>query len=247
MKVWLITSRVTFVPNNYTHIVQKCSEHPDFEGLILIDNFSWSWPAKALVLILTGAAPRLGWHLLKNCFDSSWKKKELYFKNHGKRTFIVKDINSAEFLNSFASEHIDLIVNARTRSFFRKKILNIPRLGCINIHHGLLPDQRGLMCDFWNRANEKETGFTIHQMTSKLDDGAILKAVSTFPNSKDYLACAEQGEFLEFEALQELLKIWSQGKTPAAIENKQLIEQPHFKNPGLMDFYWARFKKKVIL
>lgn len=55
------------------------------------------------------------------------------------------------------------------------KILRLPRLGCLNIHPSLLPNNRGPDPLFWTfRFGETSTGVTIHQMDDGLDTGPIL-------------------------------------------------------------------------
>ncbi|WP_158380253.1 methionyl-tRNA formyltransferase [Candidatus Williamhamiltonella defendens] len=56
-----------------------------------------------------------------------------------------------------------------------KAVLNMPRLGCINVHPSLLPRWRGaapIQRAIW--AGDKETGVTIMQMDSGLDTGNML-------------------------------------------------------------------------
>jgi methionyl-tRNA formyltransferase len=54
-------------------------------------------------------------------------------------------------------------------------LLDIPRLGCINVHASLLPKYRGAAPINWAIANgERETGITIMQMDSRMDTGPIL-------------------------------------------------------------------------
>jgi len=68
----------------------------------------------------------------------------------------------------------DLIVNARTRNIYKKTVLELPTIGCINIHHGLLPDNRGTLCDLWAWVERRLVGFSVHWMNEKIDDGDII-------------------------------------------------------------------------
>jgi methionyl-tRNA formyltransferase len=55
------------------------------------------------------------------------------------------------------------------------EILRLPRLGCLNVHPSLLPNNRGPDPFFWTfRYGETSTGVTIHQMDEGLDTGPIL-------------------------------------------------------------------------
>src|ERR1700741_3853634 len=54
-------------------------------------------------------------------------------------------------------------------------LLEIPRLGCINVHASLLPKYRGAAPINWAIANgERETGVTIMQMDPGMDTGPML-------------------------------------------------------------------------
>ncbi len=54
-------------------------------------------------------------------------------------------------------------------------VLALPRLGCLNAHPSLLPDNRGPDPLFWTfHAGATETGVTIHLMDEGLDSGPIL-------------------------------------------------------------------------
>ena len=55
------------------------------------------------------------------------------------------------------------------------KLFTIPRLGMVNIHHGKLPDYRGMPPGFWELYNsELSAGVTLHQVAAQLDAGDIL-------------------------------------------------------------------------
>jgi methionyl-tRNA formyltransferase len=51
----------------------------------------------------------------------------------------------------------------------------IPRLGMINVHHELLPRYRGAQTAIWQiHDGSRETGFSIHEVTQRIDQGRIL-------------------------------------------------------------------------
>ena len=56
------------------------------------------------------------------------------------------------------------------RSFFR-----VPRLGMLNVHHELLPEYRGAQSVLWQlHDGSRVSGFSIHEMTERIDGGRIL-------------------------------------------------------------------------
>ncbi|HET7034743.1 MAG TPA: formyltransferase family protein [Thermomicrobiaceae bacterium] len=55
------------------------------------------------------------------------------------------------------------------------EVLQVPRLGAINVHDALLPKYRGRNATGWAlRNDEPELGMTVHFMTPELDNGPIL-------------------------------------------------------------------------
>ena len=75
----------------------------------------------------------------------------------------------------FTSLQPDLICVACFSRFIPPALLNIPRLGVLNVHPSLLPDNRGPEPLFWTfRLGHERTGVTIHLMEEKLDSGPVL-------------------------------------------------------------------------
>lgn len=242
MRTVLITSAVTFVPDNYDGFVLPMAQNPHVEGLVVVDNRSWNIVAQAILLLFSGAAPRMGLQLLVNHFDNSLARKQKAFEAQGKKVWVLKDLNSESAIQLLSSLAPDLILNARTRSFFKKNLLAIPRLGCINIHHGLLPNQRGLMCDFWAHLLGTSAGFSIHEMTSKLDDGSLLKVVEVPSSKKDYLESLKIGSALEAQAAGEVLERLATADKLNGYENPKTAATVYRTNPRLRDFYRLRLR-----
>lgn len=74
----------------------------------------------------------------------------------------------------------DLFVVIALGHILPEKILNIPRLGAVNVHASLLPRYRGPAPIHWAIINrEKETGVTTMLMDKGMDTGAILLSART--------------------------------------------------------------------
>jgi methionyl-tRNA formyltransferase len=74
-----------------------------------------------------------------------------------------------------AAEAPDLIVVVAYGHILPKSILDIPRVGCINVHASLLPKYRGAAPINWAVARgETVTGITIMRMDEGMDTGPIL-------------------------------------------------------------------------
>jgi methionyl-tRNA formyltransferase len=79
-------------------------------------------------------------------------------------------------LERLKSEKADFFVVVAYGKILPKEVLDIPRLGCINIHASLLPEYRGAAPIQWCILDGKEkTGITTMLMDEGLDTGDILK------------------------------------------------------------------------
>jgi methionyl-tRNA formyltransferase len=84
-------------------------------------------------------------------------------------------LSEAEVLNEIDSIAADMFVVAAYGKILPQSILDIPKLGCINIHASLLPKYRGASPIHQSIINgDKQTGITFMLMDSLLDHGKIL-------------------------------------------------------------------------
>ena len=96
-------------------------------------------------------------------------------KGFSVRYKVVSNINSKAFLDGLDEMGVDIIVSVAAPQIFKKRILNLTRFGCINIHGGRLPKYRGMLPSFWTIFNREKEGYiTIHEMNRNLDDGKII-------------------------------------------------------------------------
>ena len=76
---------------------------------------------------------------------------------------------------ALASLKPDVIVVVAYGQILRQNVLDLPRLGCINIHSSLLPRWRGAAPIHWAMlSGDTETGVTTMKLVLKLDAGDIL-------------------------------------------------------------------------
>lgn len=89
--------------------------------------------------------------------------------------FQPEKVSNPEEINKLRCLSIDLIVTAAFGQLLSKELLQLPRLGCINVHASLLPKYRGGAPIHWSVINgEQETGVTIMYMVEKLDAGPMI-------------------------------------------------------------------------
>lgn len=87
----------------------------------------------------------------------------------------IEDVRDEDFLRRLEELAPDLAVVVAFGQIFRKRLLELPRHGCFNVHASLLPKYRGAApIQAAVAAGEMVTGVTVQQMTRGLDAGPIL-------------------------------------------------------------------------
>ena len=85
------------------------------------------------------------------------------------------DINAPGYLDLLDELDIDIVVSVAVPQLFRGRLLNIPRIACLNVHSALLPKYRGVDGLFWALLHEEsEVGVTVHLMNEAFDAGDIV-------------------------------------------------------------------------
>jgi methionyl-tRNA formyltransferase len=124
-----------------------------------------------------------------------------------------------------------------------RRILDLPRRGCVNVHASLLPRWRGAApVQRAIAAGDEETGVTIMRVTERLDAGPVLAARATPIGPEDTAATllARLGE-MGAGLLCETLGRWERGEeVPEVPQDEALATHaaPITKEEGLID--WAR-------
>ncbi len=154
------------------------------------------------------AGRRLGLHAppVKNCAHV-----------HSVPVFQPQQIRTPEAREHLRGWRPDLIVVAAYGKILPKTILDLPPLGCINIHASLLPKYRGAAPMQWAIAQgETHSGVTIMQVSEELDAGDMLlqksvalKSDETGGSLHDTLAA------LGAQALVEAMTLFRRGKLVA--------------------------------
>lgn len=135
---------------------------------------------------------------------------------HGVPVLQPTKLKPPEFLESLRAWTPDVMIVAAYGRILPKPVLDLPRLGCINVHASLLPRYRGAGPIQWAiLRGETTAGVTIMQMNERMDEGDMLLQRS--------LAIGEQETHGELEprlsqlgasALQEALTLLQRGELP---------------------------------
>lgn len=243
MKILVVTSEVTFVPENYNLFLEglfsELSSEKDIHlELVILKNNSPALTVKGLALTLMGAR-HIGFHLMINTLKAALKDRKQLTDKFKIKTHYFENPNTVDFRAFVKNFDTDLLINARTRFIYKGKTLKIPKIAAINIHHGLLPDYRGTMCDLWALRDERPTGFTIHVMDKKIDNGAIIKTVETSvlgnPLRSNFATLIKESSRIEGkEMAKTILAINKNNSIPIKTDNISL-NPVYTKNPKFLD------------
>jgi len=165
----------------------------------------------------------------------------------GLEVFQPENINDEESIKRIKEFNPDIILVVAYGQILSSHILNIPKIGCINIHGSLLPKYRGAAPI--NRAiinGEKETGITFMFMKEKVDAGEII-----FQEKIDILADETCGELyyrlsdLSARSLPKLLEKIKNGKIERIPQDNKLatFARKMNKEDGKID--WSDKGEKV--
>lgn len=149
-------------------------------------------------------------------------------------------VRTPEAVERLRRENADMFVVAAFGQILPKEVLDMPRLGCINVHASLLPKYRGAAPIQWAVINgEKESGVSIMQMDEGIDTGDILA------QERVELAPKETGESL-YEKLAALggkllvktLPSIEDGTAPHIIQRDQKTEYARMLQREMGDIRW---------
>lgn len=111
--------------------------------------------------------------------------KELALQN-GLLVLQPERAREPQFIERVRALGPDLIVVAAYGQILPQALLDVPGLGCLNVHTSLLPKYRGAAPIQWAILNgDSETGVTIMKMDAGLDTGAIVGEERTAIRGED--------------------------------------------------------------
>lgn len=147
-----------------------------------------------------------------------------------------------ETLDQLRQTQADVFVVVAYGQILSQEILEMPRLGCINVHGSILPQYRGAAPIQWCLYNgETETGITTMLMDAGMDTGPmLLKAytpIGLLDTAQDLAkTLAEMGADLLVETL---LKLERQEIQPIVQDSAQATYAPLIKKPDY-SLDWSR-------
>ncbi len=172
------------------------------------------------------------------------KKGDCKFYNY-------RSINEESALNVLRNLKPDIIISVGAPIIFKKEVLQIPKLGVLNVHNALIPKYRGHFGTFWEVYNNEKRGYVcIHQMAEKVDAGEIvafdyLENINSFNFLDLMIEKKSRGGSLLAKILKESERMGVLFKTKMAIEERDNIKN-YFGWPSFKDVlnFWKITRKR---
>ncbi len=239
MKCFVVLSEVTYVRDNYNQFLSHLLENTQLiSGIVILKNNSIDLIKKGLFLRMVGAK-NIGANLINNSLKMRIGDpvREKLAKKYGLPIYYFNSSNDESFAKLVKENEIDIIINARTRDIYKKKILSAPKIACINVHHGVLPNYRGTMCDLYAIFENRIPGFSVHFMDKKIDNGKIIEVVSSkdkFSYKKnDYEDYIYKSSIYEGKVVALVLNNWERATMPESLILNNPDNAIYTKNPDV--------------
>ena len=151
-----------------------------------------------------------------------------------------------EFIDKIKSLNPDVIVVAFGQ-ILPKEILEIPKLGCINVHVSLLPKYRGAAPINWVIINgEEKTGVTTMYMDEGLDTGDMI--LKTEVNLDENITAGELHDKMMnigAETLKETLRLIEEGNAPREVQNHEEFSYAPIMNKSLGNIDFSKSAREI--
>ncbi|SDF04356.1 methionyl-tRNA formyltransferase [Halorubrum xinjiangense] len=99
--------------------------------------------------------------------------------------FVRALLTTEEQLTVIEEVKPDLVVSCGYRHIVPESILDVPEMGCLNLHPAYLPYNRGANPNVWSIVEGTPAGVTLHYMDSTLDTGDIVARREVETNFSD--------------------------------------------------------------
>ena len=116
--------------------------------------------------------------VLKKAFPNTCFSLPELGKKYGMAIHAVGSLNSSEAIRVLVECGADLGIVLGTR-ILKASTFSVPRMGCINLHKGKMPEYRGMPPGFWELYDgAPSAGVTVHFVDKGLDTGDIVATTS---------------------------------------------------------------------
>lgn len=165
----------------------------------------------------------------------------------GVPVFQFERVRKQEGLDAMRSLKPDIVVTAAFGQILSKKLLEVPRLGTVNVHASLLPRHRGSAPINWSIIQgEKVTGITTMLTDAGLDTGdMLLKREVEIGENETAGQLTERLSHVGAELLKETLPAYWEGRiTPVPQKEEEMTYDPMMtKELGRID--WTKNASEI--
>lgn len=150
----------------------------------------------------------------------------------------IDSLSDPHTLALLADFRPNFIVVACFPYLFPSALLELPRLGCLNLHPSLLPAYRGPLPLFWQAYfGERQTGVTLHFLNQSLDTGDIVSQVTfDWPEGTSLGELEQRSGLAGAQLLVEAVRRLTQGETLPRQPQPQ-AGSSYFSFPTAEDFH----------
>ncbi len=167
--------------------------------------------------------------------------------------FEKTSINSSKMIQILTEMNLDIIFCVQGSEMLKETVLNIPKLGCYNLHNAYLPKNRGCFPMAWAIINgESFGGLTIHKMLSGVDDGPIVSQIQVPIEENEtgksmYQKVSDTGFLLFKKTLEKFddfsFKLTPQNSNESSYHPCTNITKRGYPYAGQINPYWDEAKK----
>ena len=158
---------------------------------------------------------------------------------HGIPVITTSSTHDPSLIDSLKKFKVDLFVVVAFK-VLPPSVLDLPKIGSINVHASILPKYRGAAPIHWAVANgEEETGCTIFFLDTKVDTGAILRSLKTPIGPAETTGeLYNRLKYVGADALNQALSIIESGDYHLEPQNDRLATPAPkvFRKDGQLDF-----------
>ncbi len=163
----------------------------------------------------------------------------------------MESVNKPEFVEVLRRLEPDLIVSMHFPVIFRREILEIPPLGCVNEHPSQLPAGRGMTPSFWHMLiGDDRNWMTLHYLDPGIDTGDVVSQgwVEITPEDTGFTTgrkLSEEGHRIFAEALPLI----REGKAPRIPQDQiEGVESSYYSwKPHYACIRWDRSAEEIAL
>jgi methionyl-tRNA formyltransferase len=159
--------------------------------------------------------------------------------------FKSRNVNNKNTIDWIQQLSPDILLSSGNQ-IFRKKLLSVSKIACLNRHTSLLPAYKGIYPIFWCLLNDEEfVGVSVHTMTAQIDQGKVVAQERLRVQEKDtFFSLFEKCFELSVDVVCEAIDRAEKGELRAV---ESYYEDSYYSYPTWQDVKAFRRKGKRLL